>query len=90
MGNVFFDNDFSDMEMHDEIKQSECPCEQEATVARACGYCQREIVPAHLEAKEASDRLENCRRQLHRLRQEAFERAAELPAYEQSTAYQQN
>lgn len=85
MTDIFFDNIFSDMAMHDDIKRSQAQCETQAR------RLQELVVAAKsksenlgVQASQAFDRLEAARRELQQIRQETFERFAQPPAYENS------
>ena len=85
LSDVYFDNIFSDMAMHDEIKKSQAQCEREARNLRQLveGTRQKEAY-FRGEAGQAQERLEWARRELQRVRQEAFQRfVAPPPGYDQ-------
>lgn len=94
-GDVVFDNIFSDMDMHDKIKNSERQVEQ---AGRRVGERVREVEGRERgirgELDRASARLQQARRELQRAREEAFarvagvdvgENAARPPEYEMPT-----
>ena len=85
---IWFDNIFSDMAMHDDIKSSQAQCEYESrnlrdSVERARS---RETLLS-VQAGEALQRLEWTRMELQQVRQEAFQRVAGPPSYDQSTVH---
>lgn len=84
MGDIFFDNIFSDMAMHDRIKDSQAQCQAEAQRLKQLIVATK-AKSDHLgaEASQAMDRLEYTRRDLQQFRQDTFQRLAQPPAYDQ-------
>lgn len=80
---IFFDNIFSDMNMHDNIKRSQAQCENEAMRLRQLIAATKDKSDyLGMEAGQAFNRLEIARRELQQIRQATFERLAQPPAYE--------
>ena len=90
MTDVYFDNIFSDMAMHDDIKRSQAQCDNEARRLQALtSAAKMKSESLGMEAGQALQRLEYARRELQQVRQEAFERLAQPPAYDQSNPHYQ-
>ncbi|KAL8917309.1 MAG: hypothetical protein Q9208_008030 [Pyrenodesmia sp. 3 TL-2023] len=87
MGDIVFDNIFSDMEQHDRIKESQAQAEKEArTLQDLVAKAQQRSGQLQQEANAALTRLETSRKELQQIRQDAFERLAHPPAYDQSVS----
>lgn len=87
LSDVFFDNIFSDMAMHDEIKRSQAQCEHEARNLKDLlerARVQEGVLRA--QTGEAAEKLEWARRDLQQIRQEAFQRLAAPPSYDESAS----
>lgn len=86
LSDVVFDNMFSDMRMHEKIKSSRARCHQEARNLKfSIVKAKEREAELKMQAGQALTKLESARRDLQRVRQEAFETVAQLPSYEQAT-----
>lgn len=88
-GDVVFDNIFSDMEMHDKIKDSEAQVDR---AGHKCGDMVRESEQREKrllgEVRSANEHLKNARIELQKAREEAFKGVLEGHAGVQYQAYQ--
>lgn len=84
MSDIMFDDIFSDMAQHDRIKESQAQAEREARILEdLVAKAQERSGQLQQEANAALVRLETSRKELQQIRQDAFERVAQSPAYDQ-------
>ncbi|WPG98146.1 Hypothetical protein R9X50_00093200 [Acrodontium crateriforme] len=77
LSDVFFDNIFTDMAMHDRIKDSNAQLENAAlALEKEINQQKQRVVGARGQVSQVSSDLENARKELQRVRAEAFERLA--------------
>ena len=77
LSNVLFDNVFSELSFHDKVKTSEVELKRaHAKLLTQLKEAQERLVRAKGEVKIAEGRLQEARKQLERVRMEAFRRVA--------------
>ncbi|KAL8858943.1 MAG: hypothetical protein Q9178_004622 [Gyalolechia marmorata] len=88
MSDILFDGIFTDMAQHERIKDSQAQAQREAQTLRiALLKAQEKSKQLQQETKTALARLEASRRELQQIRQDAFERTARPPAYDQAVQH---